>query len=97
MERSHVRVASDRLAPKRAAKRPAARQPPLPDAEIVYGEVSFEPPLHHSITSSARASNDGGTSMPSAFAVLRLMTNSNLVGCTTGRSPGFSPFRMRPT
>jgi hypothetical protein len=30
----------------------------------------------YSITSSARASNVGGISMPSAFAVLRLMTSS---------------------
>ena len=35
----------------------------------------------HSITSSARASSVGGTSRPSALAVLRLMTSSNLVGC----------------
>jgi hypothetical protein len=35
----------------------------------------------HSITSSARASSVGGTSRPSAFAVLRLITNSNLVAC----------------
>ena len=35
----------------------------------------------HSITSSARASSDGGTSRPSALAVLRLITSSNLVGC----------------
>ena len=34
----------------------------------------------HSITSSARTSSVGGTSSPSALAVLRLMTNSNLVG-----------------
>src|SRR5258708_20269340 len=33
----------------------------------------------HSITSSARASKIGGTSMPSALAVLRLMTSSNLL------------------
>ena len=32
--------------------------------------------------------------MPSALAVLRLMTNSNLVDCTTGKSPGFSPLRI---
>src|SRR5262245_37619646 len=44
----------------------------------------------HSITSSARASSDGGTSMPSAFAVVRLMTRSNLVGCSTGTSLGFA-------
>ena len=34
----------------------------------------------HSITSSARTSNDGGTVRPSAFAVLRLITSSYLVG-----------------
>src|SRR6516162_5723997 len=45
----------------------------------------------HSITSSASASNVGGTSRSSAFAVVRLMTSSNLVGCSTGMSPGFVP------
>src|SRR5262245_34449945 len=54
-------------------------------------------PLHHSITSSARASSVGGTSRPSAFAVLRLMTSSYFVGACTGRSPAFSPLRMRST
>src|SRR6516225_10566847 len=34
----------------------------------------------YSITSSARASSDCGTVSPSAFAVLRLMTSSYLVG-----------------
>src|SRR5262249_48636300 len=56
-------------------------------------------PFHrcnHSITSSARASSVGGTSRPSALAVARLMTNSNLVGCITGRSDGLTPLRMRP-
>jgi hypothetical protein len=52
---------------------------------------------HHSITSSAVASSAGGTVRPSAFAVLRLITSSNLVGCCTGRSAGFSPLRMRST
>ena len=51
----------------------------------------------HSITSSARASTDGGMVRPSAFAVLRLMTSSYLVGACTGRSAGFSPLRMRST
>src|SRR5262249_54689401 len=36
---------------------------------------------------SASASNLAGTSRPSARAVLRLTTNANLVGCTTGRRP----------
>src|SRR5262249_18719147 len=43
----------------------------------------------HSITSSARASRECGTSRPSALAVLRLMTSSNLTGACTGRSLGF--------
>src|ERR1700747_1183664 len=51
----------------------------------------------HSITSSARPSSVGGTSMPSAFAALRLMTNSYLVGTCTGRSAGFSPLSTRST
>src|SRR5262249_2346846 len=38
----------------------------------------------HSITSSARASREGGTSRPSALAVLRLTTRSYLVGPCTG-------------
>src|SRR5215468_744963 len=51
----------------------------------------------YSITSSARASSDGGISMPSAFAVLRLTTNWNFVGCSMGRSAGFAPFRTLST
>ena len=51
----------------------------------------------YSITSSAVASSVGGTVRPKALAVFRLMTNSNLVGCTTGRSPGLSPLRIRPS
>src|SRR5262249_17501459 len=51
----------------------------------------------HSITSSVRASSEVGGSRPGALAVLRLMTNSNLVANCTGNSPGFSPLRMRST
>ena len=50
----------------------------------------------HSITSSARSRIDGGTARPSALAVLRLMTNSNLTGRNTGKLAGFSPLRIRP-
>src|SRR5262249_26881748 len=53
--------------------------------------------LHHSITSSARGSSVGGTSRPSALAVLRLTTNSNLVPCWIGKSDGFAPLRMLST
>ena len=44
--------------------------------------------MHYSITSSARASTAGGIVSPRAFAVLRLITSSNLVGCSTGRIGG---------
>ena len=37
---------------------------------VAPAELAF-----HSISRFARASNDGGTSSPSAFAVLRLITN----------------------
>ena len=53
--------------------------------------------VHHSITWSARWSSDGGIVSPSAFAVLRLITSSNFVGCSTGRSPGFAPRRILST
>jgi hypothetical protein len=48
----------------------------------------------HSITWSARKRMDCGIERPRAFAVLRLITSSNLVGCSTGRSPGFAPLRI---
>src|SRR6516164_4245866 len=48
----------------------------------------------HSMTSSARARIAGGTVRPSALAVLRLTTSSNVVGCWTGRSAGLAPLRI---
>ena len=53
--------------------------------------------VHYSMTRSARSSSDGGIARPSAFAVFRLITSSNLVGCSMGRSPGFVPLRIRST
>ena len=51
----------------------------------------------HSITSSARASSDGGTVRPSALAVLRLITSSILVGLSMGSSCGFEPLSILST
>src|SRR5262249_15241862 len=51
----------------------------------------------HSITSSATSSRSRGISRFSDLAVLRLMTSSYLVGCSTGRSAGFAPFKILPT
>jgi len=53
--------------------------------------------VHYSINWSARANTDGGIVRPRALAVLRLMTSSNFVGCSTGRSPGFAPLRILST
>ncbi len=39
-------------------------------------------------------SSDWGTVRPMALAVLRLMTSSNFVGCSIGRSAGRAPFRI---
>ncbi len=45
----------------------------------------------HSITSSASSKNNSGGERPSALAVLRLITSSNLTGDCTDRLPGNSP------
>jgi hypothetical protein len=43
------------------------------------------------MTSSARWRNDSEIVIPSALAVLRFTNSSNLVGCSTGKSPGLAP------
>src|SRR5215470_13588097 len=47
--------------------------------------------------SSARANSDGGIVRPSAFAVFMLITSSNFVGCSTGKSAGLVPFKILST
>src|SRR5262249_44224481 len=51
----------------------------------------------HSITSSARRRIDVGNSRPIAFAVFKLTTSSNRVGCSTGSSAGVAPLRILAT
>src|SRR5262245_22817439 len=53
--------------------------------------------LPHLITFSARIITTGGIVSPSALAVFRLISSSNLVGCSTGRSAGLEPFRILST
>ena len=65
-----------------------ARLDPMP--------LLFHTPAYR-ITSSAWKRSVGGIVRPSAWAVLRLMTSSNFIGRSTGRSPGLAPFRMRST
>ena len=72
----------------------------LKKAPVVMGQQethALQQKASYSITSSARASKEGGTVRPSALAVLRLITNSNLVGCSTGRSEGLVPLRILST
>ena len=54
-------------------------------------EQRNELPPPHSITSSAMESTLAGMVRPRALAVVRLMTNSNLVVCSTGRSAVLAP------
>ena len=68
--------------------RPRSHRPP---SSVMNSRLFIQSPRRR-----ARAAL-GGTSRPSALAVPRLITNSYLVGACTGRSPGFSPFKMRST
>src|SRR5262245_6691472 len=69
--------------------RPRGCRPPEQGDELA--------PSDHSITSSARRSNEVGMSMPSALAVLRLTIVSNLVARSTGISDGLVPLRILST
>ena len=72
----------------------AARVNPLPRGER---EPAPAADRTYSITSSTRNStNESATVSPSALAVLRLSTRSNLVGSSTGSSAGLAPLRIRP-
>src|SRR5262245_41572068 len=51
----------------------------------------------YSITLSARAMTVGGRVMPSLLAALRLMLNSNVIGCCIGKSVGLAPLRILST
>ena len=78
-----ARAAPD-LSPVRRTLRSAAgsnaRCRPL-EAEVRVRVSTQVDILHFSTTWSARTSTDCGIVSPSAFAVLRLITSSNLVGC----------------
>ena len=65
--------------------------------EQVQQSACRKPVRNYSITSSARASSEGGMVRPSALAVLRLTINSNFDGCSTGSSAGLAPFRILST
>jgi hypothetical protein len=62
----------------------------------ISGREQTQQTHSYSITSSATASRVGGTVRPSIRAVWLLMTNSNFDDCTTGKSAGLAPLRIRP-
>ncbi len=55
------------------------------------------PPAVHWITWSARMRMVWGNVIPRALAVFVLITSSNRIGCSTGRSAGLAPFRILST
>src|SRR5262249_37484486 len=85
--RAHETDDRDRRLLRLCRKRPRRRS----------AESQDELPPPHSITSSASADSEGGTVIPSALAVLRLMISSNFVGCSTGSSLGPTPRRILST
>jgi hypothetical protein len=50
----------------------------------------------YSITSPAREHKNSGIVSSSALAVVKLMIRSNLLGCSTGISPGFASRSTEP-
>jgi hypothetical protein len=77
--------------PIAALKRTCPRVAFVPKAAVSRRSIRTS----YSITSSAMARSVDGTFRPTALAVLRLNTSSNLTGTSTGSSLGCSPRRMR--
>src|SRR5262249_1532506 len=94
--RNQVGRAFDRCAPEepyhlhRRLLRPCRERPGGRRATEQCDDLAA---VYHSIARSARRSDRGGTVRPSVLAVLRLMTKEKRVGCSTGMSAGFAPFR----
>jgi hypothetical protein len=65
------------------------------DYDFRFVPISGNRPSY-SITSSAIDITPAGIVRPSALAVVRLMTSSNLFDCSTGSSAGFAPLSILP-
>src|SRR5688572_3960548 len=65
-----------------------------PEANLTLDALTL---TGYRITLSALASTFGGIVRPICLAVLRLITSSNFVGCSTGRSAGLAPLRILST
>ena len=75
----------------------SARSGLLPLRFNSHGSGRSQAATDYLITSSACNSSVCGIVSPSALADFILITISNLVGCSTGRSPGLAPFRILST
>src|SRR6516225_4113149 len=95
----HIFTRKSRLKPGKFLITSAKRllQQNLPQADVSRSGNINVWKVDYSITSSASASRVGGIVMPSDRAVLRLMTNSNLIGRSIGRSDGLAPLRILET
>src|SRR6185295_337582 len=99
-----IEVRSGELSLFAAPGRESSRRVAVRREELRLG-FSFGPfGSHHSrlrpaylITRSARASTFGGIVRPICLAVFRLITKSNCLGCSTGKSAGLLPLRIRST
>ena len=90
----------DPVAPSPAAaachgSRPHPASSPRPAARAHHELPAAQPA--HSITSVTWSMISLGKVMPSSRAVFRLTTKSKVIGCSTGRSAGLAPLRMRST
>jgi putative ABC transport system substrate-binding protein len=63
--------------------------------KIFFQHYRPEAAIRYWITSSAVANSVSGMARRSALALVRLITNSNLVDCTTGSSAGLAPLLRR--
>ena len=90
-------------APRRVSKAHSAKRKTDDVISHKFSPVSYAlllapcPLQFFTITLSALASTFGGIVRPICFAVLRLITSSNFVGCSTGRSAALAPFRILST
>ena len=82
---------------RRAPREGRSRRRAALACRAVHGVAGRRPSVDQSMTRSARNRSSGGIVSPSAFAVCMLITNTNVVGCSTGRSAGLAPLRILST
>jgi hypothetical protein len=87
----HLMACAQSVAKNRADHGLPSRKRPCDSHATEKGD-ELAPP--HSITSSARAITVAGISRPIAFAVFKLITNSNVTGWAIGRSSGLVPRKI---